>query len=115
MKTPGFSEMQSVFARPRRSGVREHEILRMAAKISSIEVPDLQSDARGEVLNWLQNQFPCLPLPAEAWTGTSFESLIGGRNRFGIRFKDDVSDIWAIRAERPDDSVPGRSWITEVV
>ena len=94
--------------------VREHEILRVAAIIHGKEKSKSAEAARREVLVWAQNRSGGR-LPPEAWAFQEFEYLSGGRNNVAVRIDSDDADIWAIRADDPDKSVPGRVWTTEVV
>ena len=96
------------------SGVREHEILRVAALVHS-ENPRASAEAtRREVLVWAQKRSGGL-LPEEAWKFRDFEYYSGGRNSVGVHIAADSSDLWAIRADDPDKTVPRRVWTTEVV
>ena len=94
--------------------VREQEILRIAGKIGDPSQSDQSEAARKHVLAWVQYRSGGR-LPGEAWKGESFEYMSGGRNSQGIRFNDKEADIWTVRAEDPDKTVPGRVWITEIV
>src|SRR5665213_1978189 len=94
--------------------VREHEILRVAAIVHGKEKSKSAETARREVLVWAQKRSGG-QLPEEAWEFLDFEYLSGGRNNVAVRIKRNDSDIWAIRADDPDKSVPGRVWTTEVV
>jgi hypothetical protein len=94
--------------------VREHEILRVAAIIHGKEKSKSAEAARREVLVWAQNRSGGR-LPPEAWAFQEFEYLSGGRNNVAVRIDSDDADVWAIRADDPDKSVPGRVWTTEVV
>lgn len=94
--------------------MREHEILRLSASLGGHDRVGSCDHARREVLVWAQNRSGGR-LPAEAWTLDAFEYLSGGRNSVGVRIKTQGSDIWALRADDPDKTVPGRIWTTEVV
>ena len=94
--------------------VREHEILRIAANIVGKDPIQSAEKARQEVLRWAQKRSGGT-LPAEAWDAQNFEYYSGGRNSVGVRIENDVSNIWAIRADDPDKHVAGRTWTTEVV
>lgn len=94
--------------------VHEHEILRIAATISSKDPLVAAATARSEVLKWVQKRAGGR-LPPNAWSFADFEYLSGGRNSAAVRIQTDASDIWAIRADDPDKTVPGRVWTTEVV
>jgi hypothetical protein len=94
--------------------VREHEILRVAATISSEFMAKPASAARREVLVWAEKRSGGR-LPKEAWDHQDFEHFSGGRNSIGVRIESEGADIWAIRADDPDKEVPGRIWTTEVV
>lgn len=94
--------------------VREHEILRVAAIIHGKDSIKSAEAARREVLAWAQKRSGGR-LPNEAWEFQGFEYLSGGRNSVAVRIDRNNADIWAIRADDPDKTVPGRVWTTEVV
>lgn len=94
--------------------VREHEILRLSANISGENSKQAAEQARHEVLRWVQKR-SAGSLPDEAWKFQGFEHFSGGRNSIGIRLEEENFDIWALRADDPDDNVAGRVWTTEVV
>ena len=94
--------------------VREHEILRVTAIVHGKDKSKSAEAARREVLVWAQNRSGGR-LPAEAWEFKEFDYLFGGRNSAAVHIERNNSDIWAIRADDPDKSVPGRVWTTEVV
>jgi hypothetical protein len=93
--------------------VREHEILRVAATVHGEDTTIAAEAARREVLVWAKNRSGGR-LPDEAWKLQGFEYFSGGRNSVGVRIENEASDIWAIRADDPDDNVPGRIWTTEI-
>lgn len=99
-------------SRPSRRGgvVREHEVLRIAGRMKS----DAVDTAIGEVLRWAQKRCGG-ELPPEAWAHESFDYFAGGRNGSCVRLRSGDADIWTIRADDPDKSVPGRVWTHEVV
>lgn len=94
--------------------VREHEVLRVAGWMRKDEPAEAAKTAIEEVLKWAQRRCGGR-LPAEAWDHDSFEYLSGGRNSSCVRLKSADSDLWAIRADDPDKSVPERVWTTEIV
>lgn len=94
--------------------VREHEILRVAGWIPGDEPAAVAKIAVAQVLKWAEKRSGGR-LPPEAWKGASFEFLSGGRNSSCVSLVSANSDIWAIRADDPDKTVPGRIWTTEVV
>ncbi|MGN6122278.1 MAG: hypothetical protein ACTHOJ_04900 [Sphingomonas oligoaromativorans] len=94
--------------------VREIEILRIAGQLGSTNHQSAMRDAIDSVLRWAQKRRGPR-LPNEAWRGQSFEYLTGGRTCVVVRLEREGSDIWALRADDPDKSVPGRTWTTEVV
>jgi hypothetical protein len=65
------------------------------------------------VLKWAQKHCGGT-LPDPAWAFHEFEYFSGGRNTLATRIETEASDIWALRADDPDKSVPGRVWTTEV-
>jgi hypothetical protein len=88
--------------------------MRIAATIEGSDSYQTAELAGGEILAWAQNRSGGR-LPAEPWQFRAFEHFSGGRNSVGIRIRANESDIWAIRAEDPDKSVPGRIWTSEIV
>jgi hypothetical protein len=94
--------------------VREHEVLRVAAIVHGKDKAKSAETARREVLAWAQKRSGGR-LPQEAWAFEEFEYLSGGRNSVAVRIDNNESDVWAIRADDPDKTVPGRVWTTEVV
>ena len=94
--------------------VREHEILRVVAIVHGKDKSKSAEAVRREVLVWAQNRSGGR-LPEEAFAFDEFEYFSGGRNSVAVRIKSRDVDIWAIRADDPDKSVPGRVWTTEVV
>jgi hypothetical protein len=94
--------------------VREHEILRVAAIVHGKDKSKSAEAARYEVLVWAQRRSGGR-LPREAWAFQEFEYFSGGRNSVAVRIDTRDADVWAIRADDPDKSVPGRVWTTEVV
>jgi hypothetical protein len=94
--------------------VREREILRLAAVISGESAANAARAARREVLKWAAKQVGDA-LPEGAADGKSFEHLRGGRLCIGAGHEDELSALWALRADRPDSDVAQRTWTTEVV
>ena len=93
--------------------VQEHEVLRVAATLRAINPANAAEAARKHILAWAQNRCGGR-LPQEAWEGASFEYFSGGRNSTGIRLQDPEADIWTLRTDDPDKTVPGRVWTTEI-
>jgi len=93
--------------------VREHEVLRVAGWMLDDNPPEAARKAIAEVLRWAQRRCGGR-LPPEAWRNESFEYYSGGRNSNGVQLKTEGSEIWAIRADDPDKTVPERVWTTEV-
>jgi hypothetical protein len=96
------------------SVVREHEVLRVTALVHGKDTAKAAAAARREVLFWAQKRSGGR-LPPDAWEFQDFDYLSGGRNSAAVRIEKNETDIWAIRADDPDKTVPGRSWTTEVV
>lgn len=90
---------------------REHEILRVAASLP--EEPTAIKTAVDEILRWVQNK-TIGDLPPDAWSHRSFEHLSSGRSSTAVRIETADEDIWALRIEDPDKTVPGRIWTTEI-
>lgn len=97
----------------RARAVREHEVLRVTGTLVGSDATSCASTARNEILRWAQKHCGGM-LPDAAWTFQDFEYFSGGRNTLAVRIEDDQTDIWALRADDPDKSVPGRIWTTEV-
>jgi len=114
MNRTAFSDALAPIAARFPKVVREHEILRVAAAISGADFEQSAKTARHEVLRWAERRSGG-QLPGEAWKSQNFDYFSGGRNSVGVRFGNDASDIWAIRADDPDKNVAGRVWTTEVV
>lgn len=94
--------------------VRERELLRVAAVLSSNDPRAAAEAARREVLAWATKQVGD-QLPSAALEGRSFEHLRGGRICIGASFEDEHRVLWALRADRPDADVAQRIWTTEIV
>jgi hypothetical protein len=95
------------------SVVREREILRVAATIPHPTPSAAIELARREVLAWAQRRSGG-PLPSAAWDGKGFEYMPGGRTILGARIQVQGADLWALRGDDPDKTIPGRTWTTEV-
>ena len=94
-------------------GVVEREVLRVVTTIGTPGDGEAFEKARREVLVWVRNRTGGV-LPAEAWQGEEFEHLAaGGRTVHGVRVEPEGGVVWALRADDPDKSVPGRVWTTE--
>jgi len=93
--------------------VRELEILRFAADFSSDADQAQIAEARRQVLVWAQNRSGGR-LPQEAWDGASFLYPAGGRTTLATRLSANSAEIWALRADDPDDTVAGRIWTNEI-
>ena len=108
----GFREVFQPLAARLPRIVREQEVLRLAASLTCTpgfnEIPEV----RRKVLTWVQNRAGSR-LPDAAWRGEDFDHLAGGRNSAAVRLQHEDTDIWAVRAEDPDKTIPGRTWITE--
>ncbi len=94
--------------------VREHEVLRVAATLVGQDRDDCADRARTEILRWAQKRCGSA-LPDEAWNFEDFDHMSGGRDSRAVRIRTATSDIWALRADDPDKTVPGRIWSHEVV
>ena len=99
-----------VFGRPRPT---EHEILRISANLGGDDPSKSLQTARTTVLKWAQAR-TAGRFPDAAWKFDSFDHLAGGRDCSGVRFQAGGEDVWIIRAEDPDKTVPGRIWMTEI-
>jgi len=93
--------------------VGEREILRVAATISGDDPLAAMVSTRREILAWAQRRSGGR-LPTGAWDGQSFEYMPGGRTTLGARVRKGDADLWALRNDDPDKTVPGRVWTTEV-
>lgn len=103
-----------VFTRKAPVRVRERELLRVAAELSSTDPVAAAKAARSEVLSWAAKQVG-EQLPTAAVEGRSFEQFRGGRTCLGASFEDNKRALWALRVDRPDANVAQRTWTTEVV
>jgi hypothetical protein len=104
----------STLARRMPRVVREHEVLRVAGSLRAEVATQAAQAAIHEVLKWVQKRSGGR-LPSEALRLESFDYFSGGRNSSCVTIKTDGCDIWAIRADDPDKTVPERVWTTEVV
>ena len=93
--------------------VREREVLRVAGTIPHQDPPAAVAEARRRVLTWAQRRSGG-KLPNEAWNSESFELMRGGRLTLGARILEEGVDLWGLRGDDPDKTVPGRIWTTEV-
>lgn len=107
---PSLPLRSGVFGRPRPT---EHEILRISACLGGDDPSKSLQTARSTVLKWAQAR-TAGRLPDAAWKFDSFDHLAGGRDCSGVRFQASGEDVWIIRAEDPDKTVPGRIWTTEI-
>lgn len=96
--------------------VRDIEILRVAANLGGDDFEVSAKIARQAALSWASSRKRAGGVfPKEAWDHDDFELLAGGRNSTAVRFRTDTVDLWALRVEVPDESVPGRVWTNEIV
>jgi hypothetical protein len=107
-----FSEGLQAAAARMPQVVREREILRIAASIGGSDGEQAATQARREVLVWAENRTGGR-LPPAAWNHEDFEHFAGGRNCSAVRITNEQTDIWAIRADDPDKTVPQRVWTVE--
>jgi len=94
--------------------VREQDVLRISSSLMGDVNTEDANGIRQEVLKWVQKRSGSV-LPNEAWASRAFDFFSGGRNSSAVRLETNDSDIWSIRADDPDKTVPGRIWTTEVV
>lgn len=92
--------------------VNEREMFRIVLGIAGTDVAEAIRRVRDEVLTWAQLRTGG-PLPDDAWRGESFEALRGGRLTMAAQVAGGRMSVWALRADDPDKSVPGRTWTTE--
>ena len=92
--------------------IAEREVLRVATTLRNPEDGDAFEQARKEILVWARNRSGG-SLPPEAWEGKAFEHLTGGRTVLAVPSESDGGLVWALRADDPDKSVPGRMWTCE--
>lgn len=109
-----FSEALSPLVKRLPRPVRDIEILRLVANLDGGDFDASAHMARKAAVAWAKGRAGG-ELPKEAWGHQDFELLTGGRNSTGVRFVTDTVDLWALRAEDPDKTVPGRNWTTEIV
>lgn len=93
--------------------VREQEILRFTAEFEANTNEIQLLFAQKQVLNWAQNRSGGR-LPSEAWEGSAFEYLAGGRTTLATKLSANGAEIWALRQDDPDKEVARRVWTTEV-
>lgn len=108
--TKGFKEALTPLSARMPRGVRDIEILRVAAQLDGEDFPTSLDAARRGILTWAKNRIG--ELPPEAWKFEEFDLPRGGRNGSAVRILTDKMDLWALRAE---DLNGGRVWTTEVV
>ncbi len=94
--------------------VRTSEILRVTAILRPTDYSEAVTGARGQVLAWAESRAGAR-LPQQAHAGKSFEHTVGGRTILGAQFAKEGTELWALQADDPDKTVPGRVWTTEVV
>jgi len=95
---------------------RSIEILRVSAHLNGDEFNTSAGAARDAVVRWAASpKRSAGNLPKEAWDHRDFDLVAGGRNSAAIRISNHEFDLWALRAEDPDEAVAGRIWSTEVV
>jgi len=110
------SSIASKFMRQRET-IWQRDIFRIVAELF---LPDDQgfeqvaNQAKLEVLRWVKAR-SVGDLPEKAWNFETYDHYSGGRNSHAVRVVIDGIDVWALRAEEPDRSVPGRIWSTEVI
>jgi len=104
-----LAPLRARLARP----IREREVLRVAATISALNPEAGMEKARQAVLAWAQRRCGG-DLPKRAWQGDSFEYIAAGRTTLGARLTTEAAELWALRGDDPDKTVPGRVWTTEV-
>lgn len=93
--------------------IREREVLRITAHIGASNSQAALERARREVLAWAQRRCGG-NLPKRAWEGEKFDYISAGRTTLGVRLTHEAVDLWALRGDDPDKTVPGRIWTTEV-
>ena len=109
-----FTDALPIFAARGPQLVPEREILRIAASLGGSDGEQAATQARREVLIWAENRTGGR-LPPAAWNHEDFEHFAGGRDCSAVRIVDDFRDIWAIRADDPDKTVPQRVWTVEPI
>lgn len=96
--------------------VRDIEVLRMSVYLDGDDFELSTKNARDASLVWASSTRRAGgQLPDEAWDHLDFELLAGGRNSSGVRFQTLDTDLWALRTDVPDETVPGRVWTNEIV
>ena len=90
---------------------RQFSMVQVMADLVGSNVEDSVAEARRQVLIWLQNRSG--RLPESAWTFDDFELPTPGTPSAGVHLKSDDLDYWAVRLDYMDESVPGRTWVTE--
>ncbi|OOO17897.1 hypothetical protein [Agrobacterium pusense] len=111
-----FSEALSPLAKRVHGPVRDIEILRLATLLDGDDFAASANAARNAVLKWASSRKRAGgTFPREAWEHADFELVVGGRNSTAVRFLTESADLWALRAEVPDENIPGRVWTNEIV
>lgn len=111
-----FADALSPLARTMPRKARNIEILRVSAQLDGEDFVASSNAARAAVLKWAASPKRAAgTFPKEAWDQRDFDLMAGGRNSAAVRISIDAMDLWAMRAEDPDDNVAGRIWSTEVV
>ena len=111
-----FAESFAPLSRSTPRAAREIEVLRVVAELDGSDHASALAAARRGVLDWLEDRRrrATRPLPPEAWAYEDFDLPSGGRSREAVRVVTPDVDLWSIRADDPDSTVPGRTWTTEV-
>ena len=87
-------------------------ISQISIKVKAGNEKDPFATAQQKVLQWIANRVG-QRLPAEAWTGQSFETeKIGAQYAAAVLLDD--PEIWGARIDDADKSVPQLTWVTEV-
>lgn len=113
MPTP-FFEALTPLSKGMPGRVRDIEVLRVSAQLDGKDFIAAAMTAREAATAWAQKRAGSA-LPKAAWDFQDFELLAGGRNSTAVHIKNDVLDLWALRAEDPDKNVAGRVWSTEII
>ena len=107
------SEALAPLSRRMPRAVRDIEILRVSAQLDGDDFSTAAEKARKAALAWAKKRAG-RALPKAAWDLQDFELPVGGRSSTAVRIESDQLDLWALRAEDPDDNVAGRVWSTEI-
>lgn len=87
-------------------------IVQVTCGLQGTDALSAASAARTAILNWLRDKQRIRGIPADAWSGRSFEIDATQDKPVSVEAHD---HIWAVRYDNPDAEVHGRTWRTEAI